>query len=61
MKKQSSTADKENEDDKTVLACKIRVTCSTTENEQETNTACKKENVSYERNEKVADRRAARN
>ncbi len=41
MKKQSSTADKENEHKKEDSACKIRVTCSTTENELETNTTCK--------------------
>ncbi len=34
---------KENEDVITVLTCKIKVTCSTTENEPKTNPACKKE------------------
>ncbi len=42
-------ADKENEHVITVLACKIRVTCSITENEQKTNTACKMKNLSKDR------------
>ncbi len=36
-------AGKENEDVITILACKIRVTCLTTENEPETDLTCRKE------------------